>query len=107
MYYRGYQKFLHVLLCEDDRGANDGRGRPVRRASYADCVFLEGTGVYDRSGREVFEGDVVRIRHQDRVDEAVVGPVPDSFGNRAAHPLQSALRAVGIAGNPETVDVEI
>ena len=107
MYYRGYQKFWNVLLCEDDHGSREGRGKPVRKAPYGDCVFLEGTGVYDRTGREVFEADRIRIYHAGRANEAVVGPVPDSFGNSAAHPLQSALRVVGIQGNPAKVDVEI
>lgn len=107
MYYRGYQKFWNVLLCDDDQGTKEGRGKPVRKAPYGECLFLEGTGVYDRAGREVFEGDVVRIRHQGKTGDAVVGAVPDSFGNRAAHPLRTALDAVGIAGNPDKIDVEI
>jgi hypothetical protein len=107
MYYRGYQKFWNVLLCDDDKGTREGRGLPVRKASYGECIFLEGTGVYDRAGREVFEGDIIRIRHQGRTADAVVGPVPDSFGNRGAHPLRTALEAAGIAGNPEKLDVEV
>lgn len=107
MYYRGYQKFWNVLLCEDDQGAREGRGLPIKKAPYSECVFLEGTGVYDRVGREVYESDIIRIRHQGLTADVVVGPIPDSFGNRSAHPLQSALKAAGISGHPEKIDVEI
>lgn len=107
MYYRGYQKWFWALLCEDDGGDNDGRGRPVKRASYADCVFLEGTGYYDTRQREVFEGDVVRVCYKDRVFTDVVESVPDMFGSRGVHPLDSVLRKRGITSNPHTLEVEI
>lgn len=107
MYYRGYQKFLHALLCDDDRGENDGRGKPVKRAPYSQCVFLESAGILDRNGREIFEGDVVRIRHKDRVIEGVVGEIPDMFGSKKMHPLDGLLKKNGIAGNPENLDIEV
>lgn len=107
MYYRGYQKFLHALLCDDDEGANDGRGRPVKRASYSDCIFLESTGLEDKNHREIFEGDIVRVRAGGRIFEGAVGPVPDMFGTRKLHPLESLLRANGVSGNPERLDLEV
>ncbi len=107
MYYRGYQKFLHVLLCEDDHGENEGKGKPARRASYGDCIFLESTTLFDKNQREIFEGDVVRIRYKDRVFEGVVEEVPDTFGASKVHPLQSILKKQGIVGYPEHLDVEV
>lgn len=107
MYYRGYQKFLHVLLCDDDHGENEGKGRPVKNVSYGDCVFLETTAFFDKKGREVFEGDIVRVRHQGQEFTDVVDSVPDTFGNKAVHPLQSILSRHGIKGNPEHLDAEV
>lgn len=107
MYYRGYQKFLHGLLCEDDQGKNEGKGHPVKRASYGDCIFLETTTFFDKKGREVFEGDIVRIRHDGREFIDVVDSVPDMFGTKNIHPLQSVLERHGIKGNPERLDAEI
>jgi uncharacterized phage protein (TIGR01671 family) len=106
MYYRGYQKFLHALLCEDDRGENGGKGRPVKRAGYADCVFLESTGLTDRFQREIFEGDVIRVRHAGGEFTGVVDAVPDTFGSRV-HPLAALFRRHGVPANPERIEVEI
>ena len=107
MYYRGYQKFLHVLLCEDDKGENEGKGRPVRHASYGDCVFLESTGLYDKRQREIFEGDFVRVRHKSQEFEGLVEEIPDSFGAAKLHPLHSLLKKHGILGNPENLELEV
>ena len=107
MYYRGYQKFLHVLLCEEDHGKNEGKGHPVKRASYEDCVFLETTTFFDKKGREVFEGDIIRVRHQGKQFVEVVESVPDMFGTKNIHPLQSVLSKHGIIGNPENLDAEV
>lgn len=107
MYYRGYQKFLHVLLCEDDRGENGGRGRPVRRAGYADCIFLESTGLKDRNGREIYEGDIMRVNFRGRTFTDVVGTVPDTFGSKNAHPLESILKKHGVLGNPQDLSFEV
>src|SRR3989338_1478135 len=107
MYYRGYQKLLHVLLCEDDRGAGEGRGRPVKRASYEDVELLEGTAFHDKNRQEVFEGDIVRVRHKGRMFEGVVDYVPDMFGSKAIHPLKSVLEKNGVLENPADLDVEV
>ncbi len=107
MYFRGYQKLLHVLLCEDDRGSQEGRGRPVRRAAYRDCVFLEGTGVEDKNRREIFEGDIVRVRQQARIVSGVVGPPPDTFGAGNAHPLKELFKKHGISGPWDRLEIEV
>ena len=107
MYHRAYQKLFHVLLCEDDQGANDGRGRPVKRAGYGDCYLLESTGLKDKHGREIFEGDIIRVCYQDRVFEGIVDSVPDMFGSRKLHPLQPLLKKHGIPGNPENLELEV
>ncbi len=107
MYYRGYQKWLHVLLCEDDRGENDGRGRPVKRARYADCTLLESTGMLDKNHKEVYEGDIVRIHYKGKEFVDVVDSVPDMFGSRKLHPLAALLKKHGIPGSPENLDTEV
>ena len=107
MYYRGYQKFLHVLLCEEDPKDKGGSGKPVRRAGYADCLLLESTGMEDKNRREIFEGDIVRVHSGERSFAGVVGSVPDMFGSRRVHPLQSLLKKHGITGNPENLDLEV
>lgn len=107
MYFRGYQKLLHVLLCEDDGGSNDWRGRPVKRASYEDCEMLESTTFFDRNHREVYEGDIVRVRFKDKEFEGTVTYIPDMFGSKRLHPLKSVLEKNGITGYPENLDVEV
>ena len=107
MFYRGYQKFLHVLLCEDDHGENEGKGKPVQRASYGDCVFLESTGLFDKNQREIIEGDLVRVKHKDKVFEGLVDAVPDTFGAAKIHPLNNILKKQGILGYPENLVLEV
>ena len=107
MYYRGYQKLLHVLLCEDDRGANDGKGQPVKHASYDDCEMLEGSSVLDKNRVEIYEGDIVRIFYQGKKFKDVVDSVADMFGSKNIHPLQSLLLRNGIKGNPENLEMEV
>ena len=107
MYYRGYQKWLHVLLCEDDRGQNEGKGRPVKRSSYQHCIFLEGTGLRDKRQREIFEGDIVRVRAGGLEFRDTVGPIPDMFGTRKIHPLSDLFRKHGVQARLDEVDIEI
>ena len=107
MYYRGYQKFFYALLCNDDRGENEGRGIPARRAFYGECVFLESTGLMDKRQREIFEGDIVRICYKNQEFEGLVEAVPDMFGTRKVHPLQALLKKHSITGNPENLDMEV
>ena len=107
MYYRAYQKFFHVLLCDDDHGENDGKGRPLKRASYGDCILLESVGLVDKNRKEIFEGDLVHVRYKNECFEDVVGSVPDMFGSRKLHPLQSVLKKHGISGNPENLEIEV
>ena len=107
MYYRGYQKLFHVLLCERDPEDAESAGKPVKRAPYGDCVLLESTDLLDKDRREIFEGDIVRIRTRDKVFTGVVGSVPDMFGTRKLHPLQSLLKTHGITGYPDNLDIEV
>lgn len=107
MYYRGYQKFFSVLLCEKDPAGSDGLGKPVKRAWYSDCFLLESTGLEDKHRREIFEGDIVRVRHQDSRFTGVVGSVPDTFGSGKIHPLKDLLKKHGITGYPENLEMEV
>ena len=107
MYFRGYQKLTHVLLCEDDAGQNGGKGRPVKRAAYDECELLEGTGLSDQNGREIFEGDILRIRLKNKTFTGVAGPVPDMFRSRKLHPLHDLLVQHGLKGDEEELEIEV
>ncbi len=107
MYYRGYQRLFSVLLCERDPKKDDGHGKPVRHAWYGDCFLLEGTGIEDRQRREVFEGDIVRVRYRDSEFTGLVGAVPDTFGAGKVHPLRDLLKKHGISGYPENLELEV
>ncbi len=107
MYYRAYQKLFYAILCEDDLGENDGKGFPVKRAPYGDCVLLESTNFFDKNHVEIFEGDIVRIRYKDQLFKGVVDSPPDMFGSRKIHPLEGLLKKQGILGNPENLEVEV
>lgn len=103
MYWRGYQKLTHVLLCEDD----GGNGKPVKRASYEDCELLEGTTFFDKHRKEVYEGDIVHILYKGKDIKGVVNYIPDMFGSKALHPLESVLLPNGIKGNPSDIEAQI
>ena len=107
MYYRGYQKLLHVLLCEDDHGKNDGKGTPVKRAGYDDCEMLEGSSTFDKNRREIYEGDIVKVSYQGKSFVDVVDAITDMFGSKRTHPLHRLLMRNGIQGNPENLDMEV
>ena len=107
MYYRGYQRFLSVLLCERDPANDDGRGKPVKRAWYGDCFLLESTGLEDKARREVFESDIVRVKHRGEAFTGLVGPVPDTFGAGKIHPLKELLKKHGIMGYPDNLEIEV
>jgi hypothetical protein len=106
MYFRGYQKLSHVLLCEDDKGTNDGKGKPVKKASYDDCDFLETTSLFDKNGAEIFEGDIVKIRTARKVIKGTAGEVPDMFRSRGLHPLQDLLQEHGLMAD-DILEIEV
>lgn len=96
LYYAGYQKLFSVVLCDDDHGANDGRGIPVKDAHYDDCDFLQGTGVLDVTGREIFEGDYVKVKTREQEAVGIVDNIPDMYKSRGLHPMQELLDQLGI-----------
>ena len=107
MYFRGYQKWFWVLLCDDDLGSDGGRGIPVKRASYNDCHLFEWTGLTDKNGKEIYEGDRIYIHCEDGSFEDTVGFVPDSFGSGTAHPLQDIFSRHGISGKIDAMNFEV
>ncbi len=107
MYYRGYQKVTHVLLCDDDQGRNGGNGTPSTRASYGDCVFLESTGLLDKNGKEMYEGDRIRISNDHLVFDGVLEAVPDMFRSRGLHPLHDLLVQYGIPEDADNLEFEV
>lgn len=107
MYYRAYQRFFYVLLCERDPLKDDGLGKPVKRSFYGDCYLMESTGLNDIHNHEIFESDFVRVRYRDHEFTGLVDAVPDSFGAGKIHPLQGLLKANGIMGYPENLEIEV
>lgn len=107
MYYRGYQKLTHILLCGEDQGREDGRGIPLKRASFDDCDLMQGTGVLDRAGREIFEGDAVRVYFKKICFEGILESVPDMYRSRRLHPLHDLLTKFGVDGEAQDLEFEI
>lgn len=105
MYARAYQKLLYILLCEDD--GKGGEGKPALRAGFDDCMLLQSTTLVDKNGREIFEGDLVRIRFGGRIIEGAVGDVPDMFKSRKIHPLRPLLERSGLETLPEEAEIEV
>lgn len=107
MYFRAYQKWRFVLLCGDDSGENEGKGRPARRARFEDCVLMQGSSVPDKRQQEIFENDIVRLKYQGRVFEGEITEIPDMFKSRGRHPLQVFLDRHGITGTEKDWEWEI
>ena len=99
MYENAYQKLFYVLLCNE-------KNEPVLRASHDDCVFLQSTTLIDKQGREIFEGDIVRLKLKGKVFQGVVEEVPDMFKSRRLHPLDQLLKKYGITQD-ETNQMEL
>ena len=97
MFYRGYQKLNHVLLCDDD---GTSAGQPRCRATYGDCALMMSTGLRDTQGLEIFEDDIIRITlRSGKSVVAEVRDVPDMHRSRGLHPLQSTLDRMSIAAS--------
>ena len=96
MYYRAYQKWFSVVLCDDDHGQRHGMGIPVKRAPYQDCILLESTFLKDNHGCEIFEGDRVHVTYQGKEFEDIVDGVPDMFKSRKIHPLTELFKRQGL-----------
>jgi len=101
LYYAGYQKLFSVTLCEDDHGSNEGRGLPVKDVHYDDCEFLQGTGILAVDGREIFEGDHVKIKSAGQEYRGTVDNIPDMYKSRGLHPMQELLDQFGLQAEDE------
>ncbi len=103
LYYAGYQKLFSVVLCDDDHGTNEGRGTPVKDAHYEDCDFLQGTGILDESGREIFEGDRVQVKVMGQEYQGIVDNIPDMYKSRGLHPMQELLDQCSLKAEEDLV----
>lgn len=106
MYFRAYQKWRFILLC-DAGGEADDKGRPARRARFEDCVLMQGSSVWDKREKEIFEKDIVRLRCQGRIYEGEITEIPDMFKSRGLHPLQVFLDQHGIVDGEKDWEWEI
>ncbi len=107
MFYRAYQKLTHLLLCNDDKGKNGGKGVPVMRAHFEDCTVMEHTTLIDRNGVEIFEGDIVSVRAGSKKFEDIVPDVPDLFRSRKIHPLKALFEKHRITSIPADAEIEV
>ena len=107
MYFRAYQKISHILLCEDDHGSHEGKGTAVKTAGYDDCEMLESTGLEDKKGKEIFEGDILRVTRKGKTFQGILEGVPDMFRSRGLHPLHELLVKFGIEDKEENLEIEV
>lgn len=107
LYYRAYQKLLYVLLCEDDRGRNHGKGTPIKRCSHDDCDLMQSTHLEDCKGVEIFEGDRLRIHYQGKDYVGVLENIPDMYKSRRLHPMQELLDIHQIPKNARELEYEV
>ena len=84
-----------------------GGRRLFLRARFGDCVLMETASVADRNGREIFEGDVVRIRADGRTAEGVFESVPDMFRSRRLHPLHELFERHGVRAGDPGLELEV
>lgn len=103
MYYRGYQKLTHILLCDNDQK----EGIPVKRVPYKDCEMLECTDIEDIHGRLIYEGDLVQIHWENKNYFGEVGEIPDMFRSRGLHPIHGLLHQFKIPDDAKNLSFEI
>ena len=105
MYFRGYQKVTHILLCRDDPETHEGKGIPVKKAKFSDCEMLETASCRDLNGIEIYEGDIVRVQSGDKKIVGVVEGIPDMFRSRGLHPLQPLIEKHAL--DPDDLTIEV
>jgi uncharacterized phage protein (TIGR01671 family) len=98
---------MYILLCDDDKGKNGGKGTVVMRAAFEDCILMENTTLHDKNGAEIFEGDIVRVCAGQKTFEGKVPDVPDLFRSRKVHPLTALFKENGFSAVPEDIEIEL
>lgn len=106
MFANVLQKWTYVLVW------NEKSGTEIEDLSeagpYPDFAFMFGSGLLDCQGREIFEGDRVRVFLDGQLcGEGLVGEIPDMHKSRSIHPLDALFKEIGLEPGDKVLEFEI